>query len=207
MEIVPFTRPSKVSPTLLAPLDSSLTGDAANDSGTYDATHHHVCDLNVLVAGVVGLVSGRVQPNKVNVELSLAPGRPLVHGDPKDVAFAFSGVLGAQLRALEESDGGDLRVETRFDGETVQILVSASDLPPLGFIRAVQPGFCAGDSDPTLVHCRRLIEAYGGKIELIARDGLIGFGISLPTIPALCPVRILPQRETVQTFESWRMAS
>ena len=109
MQIVPFHRPNMVSMPPLAPIDPSLCGDAANDSGTY-ATHHHVCDLNVLVAGVVGLVSGHVQPNKVNIELSLAPGRPLVHGDPKDVAFAFSGVLGAQLRVLEDADGGDLRL-------------------------------------------------------------------------------------------------
>lgn len=206
MQIVPFRRLSAVT-QLLTPIDPSLAGEAANDSGTYDADLHQVCDLNVLVAGVVGLVSGRVQPNKVNIELTLAPGRPLVQGDPKDVAFAFSGVLGAELRTLEESDGGDLRVETRFNGSSVQILVAASDLPPLDFIRAIQPGFCAGDSDPTFVHCRRLIEACGGQIDLIERDGLIGFAISLPTVPALCPVRVFPQLESVQTIQPWRMAS
>jgi len=206
MEIVPFTRPRAKTTLQLVPIDPDLRGDAANDSGDDDATLHHVCDLNVLVAGVVGLVSGRVQPNKVNVELSLAPGRPIVHGDPKDLAFAVSGVLGAELRALEDSDGGDVRVETRMNGESAQILIAASDLPPLGFIRAVQPGFCAGDSDPTLVHCRRLIEAYGGTIELVERDGLIGFAIVLPTLPASCPVRVLPSRESVQTSERWRMA-
>lgn len=170
---------------LLLPLDPMWNAEsAANDSGIFRRNEDHPsCDLNVLVTKVLGHVTNHVRPERANVTLSLAPGRPIVHVDPIELAFAISGTLTASLRAMEDSDSGDLRVETRLEGDSAQVFIAGSDLPPLGFVRAVEPSCPPGATDPTLAHCRRLVEGYGGRIDLVERDGWIGFAIMLPTYP------------------------
>lgn len=205
MHIVP-NPPPPAPRHLLLPLSSEWSGDAANDSGIYTmAVPTPVCDLNVLVGGVVGHVVSQVQPERVNVALDLAPGRPVVLGDPTELAFAISGLLGAQLRALDENDQGDVRVKIRREGESATVFIGGSELPPLPFVRAVDPT-SRGTCDPTVAHCRRLIEACGGHLDLVEVEGYIGFAIVLSTPQIDRPAHIASSKGFEARTE-WRHAS
>jgi hypothetical protein len=204
--IVP--EPAAMPLHLLVPIDPLFAGDAVNDSGVVSRPALGICDLNLLVASVVGDVTAQMQPERVNVGLVLTPNRPIVHGDSTELAFAISGIIGSQLRALEDADGGDLRVETRVEGSSVHLFIAGDDLPPIGFVRAVDPNaYGSGAIDPTLAHCRRLIERCGGRIELVERDGFIGFSVVLPTLPVSRPVHLLPLHADAIGLASARKAS
>ena len=188
---------------MLQPLDPELMGSAANDSGVRRRPEYHISDLNVLVAGIVGHVAGRVVPERVNIALHLAPNPPLVDGDPTEIAFAISGVLSAELRAIDDSDGGEVRVEVFNASGTAKVVITAEEVPPLDLIRAVasSSGRDADMSiDPTLAHCRRLIEAHGGTIELAEHEGRLGFVLAFPTVMLTQPVRMLPNRAQEPTL-------
>lgn len=188
------------------PLGPGLAGEAANDSGQTTRSSDSV-DLNSLVARVVGHVTGRMQPKTTNVALTLAPGRPVVRGNAHALAFAISGVLGAELRTLEDNhEPSELRVAIQVLGETVKIYIAGTDVPPLGLVRALESG-SIGEADPTVAHCRRLVEDHGGYIELTARDGQLGFAIVLPTLPAVCPIRLLPAETPRFAGPAERLAS
>lgn len=178
-------------PTDLVPLDRRWEGQAANDAGV---VLRRGSDFNLLVASIVGQVTVRVRPRRVNVELSLATGRPIIKGDTAGLAFAIAGVLGAQLRNLEEADGGDLRVETQINAQAVSVVISSSELPSLQCVRAIE-GDNRAETDPTLAHCRRLVESLGGSIELADDRGLIGFRITVPSLTRCHPLRIVPDEE------------
>jgi hypothetical protein len=167
---------------------------AANDSGTFARPRYRVADANELVAGVVGHVAARAQPANVNIELALAPGRPVIEGDPAELAFAISGVLGAEVRSIDSGEGGTVRVELRADDHTISVLMTSDELPPLSCIRAIEPTSPGPDVDPTVAHCRRIVEAQGGRLELTETDGRIGFSIHFPRLPATTTVRVLPVR-------------
>jgi hypothetical protein len=119
-------------------------------------------------------------------------------GDPTELAFAISGVLGAEVRGIDSRVGGTVTVELRADAHTVTVVMTSDELPPLSCVRALataEPGRRAsGDVDPTVAHCRRIVEAQGGKLELIAREGRIGFAIDFPRLPLSthAGVRVLP---------------
>lgn len=179
------------APSDLQPIVTAADACAANDSGIRAQARCHRSDANLLVARVVGRVAAQTQPEKVNIELILAPGHPVIDTDPTALAFAISGVLSAQLSALDEGDGGDIRVAVVSDVHEVQILMTTDELPPLRFIRALDQA-TAGEADPTLRHCCRIIESEGGTLELIEQDGKIGFSISLPRETLSPTLRILP---------------
>lgn len=193
---------TRAVPAGLEPLEPTLLGCAANDSGIRRRPTLEVSDLNVLVAGIVGDVAGRVVPERVNIGLRLAPTPPLIEADPTEIAFAISGVLTAELRAVEEADGGEVRVEVLRSPGNAQVVITAEEVPPLDLIRAVSPqprhSGPQGSIDPTLAHCRRLIEAHGGTIELTEHAGRIGFVLAFPTVIVTQPVR-MPQRADFET--------
>ena len=53
-------------------------------------------------------------------------------------------------------------------------------MPPLRFVRALQSDGRGDDIDPTLAHCRRLVESRGGNLVLTEQGGRIGFAVELP---------------------------
>jgi hypothetical protein len=165
---------------------------SANDSTAYPRPKWQVADVNVLVSGVVGHVAARARTANVEFELALAPGHPVVMGDPTELAFVISGVLGAEVRGIDAHFGGTVAVELRTDARTVTVVITSDELPPLPCIRALGPVEPGQDVDPTVAHCRRIIEAQGGRLELIARDGRIGFAIEFKRVPLSTGVRVLP---------------
>jgi hypothetical protein len=171
-----------------------LDADApsANDSAAYARPKWQVADVNVLVSNVVGHVAARAQPANVCIELALAPGRPVIMGDPTELAFAVSGVLGAEVRGIDAEAGGTVTVELDTDARTVTVVMTSDELPPLSCVRALGPTEPGQDVDPTVAHCRRIVEAQGGRLELVARDGRIGFAIQFRRLPLSTGIRVLP---------------
>ena len=189
MHLVPDLPTPNVS---LSTTHLDVQGRAANDSRSEvpysDAMTAHA---NLLVAGVVGRVAARAASETVGVELSLAHGDPIIYGDRAQIEFAVAGVLAAQFRALEENDGGTVRVEVTADTQDVTISITADDVPPLRFVRAVAAVPGAG-ADATLLHCRRVLEQLGGTLELTEHDGQLGFSIALPRMTLSPNIRLLP---------------
>lgn len=193
MHIVPSARQAlhPTGPAVLVEHACDPRGPAANDSGTFERARARTSNVNDLMTTLVAQVATRVRPERVNIQLTLACRAPIVDGDPAKLAFAISGVLGAQLRELDEADGGDLRVQIHVAAGRVRISIASDEVPPLQLIRALTPFPDFGRSDPTVAHCRRLVEAHGGTIELAEHGGHIGFDVVLPTLQTSSPVRML----------------
>jgi hypothetical protein len=175
-------------------LDSDLHGEAANDSAPQHSARW--TDANLLVATTVARVSAFLQPHRANVSLGLSPGHPVIAGDSTTLAFALAGVLGALLRSLESDalaldDGSTLKVSVAEADERVRITVTLPDVPPLGIVRALA-GVGPAGADPTVAHCRRLIESCGGTLALADADGVLAFAMMLPRCPLGPAVRVLP---------------
>jgi hypothetical protein len=181
-------------------LDEMFLGEAANDcSPTTEG--RGVSDLNLLVTDVVGHVTAQRCPHGVSVELSLAHGRPMIDADATELRFAVAGIVGAMMRSLEGGDDETLRVEVRADDHAVEIVIAAREVPPLGYIRALAESIDpARAGDPTLRHCRRLVERQGGTVGLAAENGLFGVAVAFPTVKTHRPDRVLalraPRRNT-----------
>jgi hypothetical protein len=157
--------------------------DAANDGPSADASEW--TDVNLIVATTVARVSARLRPTHVNVALDLDGGDPMVAGDATALSFALAGTLGALVIAAEESgDEQDLRVQVTAHERQVCVAIVGGEVPPLRVLRAL-----AGDADPTMcdptvAHCRRLIEGQGGSLDLVAQDGELALALRLPLAPA-----------------------
>jgi len=180
--------PDYPTPEVVTDVQAAAANDCARGHG-----QPRVVDVNALVGRVVAHVMAKVSdgPN-VDVQLVLAAGRHIVQGDPVALSFALSGILAAQLRAADEGDG-DIAVTTTADGHGVRVTISNNDIPPLAFVRAVAGDADANDGDPTLAHCRRLIEAEGGRLCLVEQAG----GIALCVVfPPVLPTNVLPLTPT-----------
>ncbi len=185
------TTPSVTTPVRVLPFNGACRGESANDSGlmTPQTRTHQV---NMLVAGLVGRVAARVQSKSVNIALRLAPGDPAVTTDPGELSFVIGAVLGAALRIVEEERGEYVGVHVSAARSKVRISITTDGVPPLRFVRALDPRGTSGDVDPTLAHCRRLVEARGGALVLTEEDGRLGFALELPRAVLSPGIRLVP---------------
>ncbi len=179
MHLVPHLPTPKLQSLL--PIDGSVEGPAANDSGIAH-NRHATRQINTLVASVVGQVAARVQPKNVNIQLRLAAGEPTVSTDPAELAFVVAAVLGAAVRVVDEENGEFVGVDVSAARRSIRILITSDEVPPIRFVRALDPNGCSEDVDPTLAHCRRIIEARGGSLVLTEQGGRLGFAIDLPRV-------------------------
>ena len=158
-------------------------GDAANDGPCADASEW--TDVNLIVATTVARVSARMRPAFVNVALDLDGGDPMVAGDATALSFALAGTLGALVRAAEEAgDEQDLRVRVTAYEHQVCVAIVGGEVPPLSVLRALTGGADPTMCDPTVAHCRRLIEAEGGSLVIAECDGELALALRLPVAPA-----------------------
>lgn len=174
------------TPEVVTDVGATAANDCARGHG-----QPRVVDVNALVGRVVAHVMAKVSggPN-VDLQLVLAPGRHVVQGDPVALSFALSGILAAQLCAADEGDG-DIAVTTAASGEGVRVMISNNGIPPLAFVRAIAND--DGKGDPTLAHCRRLIEAEGGRLCLAEQAGSIALCVVFPPV---LPTNVLPLAST-----------
>lgn len=158
-------------------------GDAANDGPSDDASEW--TDVNLIVATTVARVSARMRPVFVNVALDLDGGDPMVASDATTLSFALAGTLGALVRAAEEAgDEQDLRVRVTAYEHQVCVAIVGGEVPPLPVLRALTGGADPTMCDPTVAHCRRLIEGEGGSLVIAECDGELALALRLPLAPA-----------------------
>jgi len=172
------------------PVGSVDRDEPANDSGAAFSVRTH--QVNMLVAGVVGQVAARVQSKNVNIALRLAHGDPTVATEPSELAFIVGAMLGAALRIVEEERGEYVGVSVSAARSMVRISVTTDGVPPLRFVRALDPRGTSSDVDPTLAHCRRLVEACGGALVLAEQEGRLGFALEIPRVILSPRIRLLP---------------
>lgn len=189
--ISPNGSPANTNDYPLATRDPSIVTDveavAANDCAT-GQTRRHALEVNALVGRVVGHVMSK-QPAgpTADVQLVMAPGRHLVQSDPVALSFALSGILAAQMSSVDE--GGSVTVATAADTRGVRVTISTDDVPPLAFVRAISGDGDSQLGDPTLAHCRRLVEEQGGSVGLVEQDGRIALCIAFPPV---LPSNVVP---------------
>lgn len=176
-------------------------GDAANDCSF--GPDESFTDVELLVATTVARVTARVQPEHVNVVLDLAAHDAVVAGNPTTLSFALAGILGALLRAAEENgDDAILSIVVTEQDRSVCVSIAGPDVPPLRMIRALsgEPGVSM--ADPTIAHCRRLVEAEGGSLGLGACAGELAVQLSLPCTPQDPGIRILRPRRSAASHRN-----
>lgn len=177
----------------LAPSADDHRGDAANDCSF--GPGETFTDVELLVATTVARVTARIQPERVNVVLDLAAHDSVVAGNPMRLAFALAGILGALLRAAEENgDDEVLHIVVTEHDRLVRVSIAGPDVPPLRMIRALSGEPSVSLADPTVAHCRRLVEQEGGSLALGACDGELAVELCLPCLPQDRGIRVLRPR-------------
>lgn len=184
-------------PTIeLTPLADDALGagiDAANDSTS--GPDYTFADVELLVATTVARVTARVQPEFVNVVLDLSAHDAIVAGNPTTLAFALAGILGSLLRAADEyGDDEVLRIAVDHHGPNVRVTLAGSFVPPLRMVRALSGTAGQELADPTVAHCRRIVEHLGGSLRLGSSAGELAVELSLPSCPEGKGLRVLAPR-------------
>ena len=135
-------------------------------------------DLNKIVTHVAGDVAARVNASTVDIQLKLSPGRLDVSVDEEVAAFVLSGLLVAMVRTLDEDGTGHARIQTEQGRDEVVATVTTSGGPSIATVRAVESRDF--DGDPTIAHCRRLLEDNGGQLRLTDAEGHVGICVAMP---------------------------
>jgi hypothetical protein len=182
---------------LLVSISLDPTDEAANDGPGRDALASEWTDVNLMVATTVARVSAQLRPLHVNVALDLDGRDPMVRGDATALAFALSGTLGALIRTADQICGDhDLKVRVTAQQHHICVAMVGDELPSLEVLRALVGNADPRISDPTVAHCRRLIEAEGGSLVLEQQDGEIALALRLPVAPATIGPRVpAPRRK------------
>ena len=192
---------------LLPPLHSDfIETESANDTCDRVGRDPYLKDLNQLVTHLTGNVVRAVGSKNLRVDLMLNPSIHDYVAAPDLISFVVGGVLTTQLRTCSESDNGRLFVSTEVDGNETVVTVLANDVPPLAAVRAIAEklGIArASGADSILLHCREIVEAMGGRIELcddvLENQALLGFELRIPTVPHCNSTGLLAPAPLVRT--------
>lgn len=176
---------------LLMQLDETfLGGSAANDTCEVQKDAPYLRDLNELVSHLTTNVVRAAGTKSLRVDLTLNPCIQDHVAAPELVSFVVGGVLTTQLESCSEDEQGHLIVTTEMDNNDTVITVLANNVPPLDAIRAIAEklGMArAKGADSVLLHCREIVEALGGSIQLrddkIQDTSFLGFELRIPTLP------------------------
>jgi hypothetical protein len=211
MELVSSTKSTAFE--LLPPLAQDLQAQsAANDSPDWLSTDPALRDLNTLLAEVVRRVT-KVRPGLTQLEFQLDPDIHDIVAAPDLLAFVVGGVLTHQVQGIEVSELGIIRVCTATDEQTTTIRILANSPPALDAVRAVEDPLNvakARGGDPIVLHCRRILEEFGGSLFLHEEGALVGFELSFPKMPVFAPasqVRPMPLHMFETTLHKYCMAS
>ncbi len=179
--------------TDISQLVDDHAGDPAND---YSCGPKYIfADVELLVATTVARVTARVQPEFINVMLDLSADGAVVAADPISLAFALAGVLGAVLRAADDNGVDEnLHIVVTEADRVVRISIAGLDVPPLRMLRALSDDPAQSLADPTVVHCRHLIELQGGTLGLGACGGELAVEVCLPALPRSGRLRVVAPR-------------
>ncbi len=170
-----------------APIPADLQADNAANDGPVPGTRTRWTDMNLLVATTVARVSARLGASGSYVTLHLAASNPVALGDSAALQFALAGLL----TALLADSHAHARVEVAEDEHDVCVAIVSDELPPLPVVQALSPN-TVGDGDPTVAHCRRLVEACGGRLNLVEDQGELALQMNVPRCPLDPGVRVFP---------------
>lgn len=211
MELVSSTKSTAFE--LLPPLAADFQAQrAANDSRDWMGTDPALHDLNTLLAEVVRRVT-KIRPGLTKLEFHLDPDIHDIVAAPDLLAFVVGGVLTHQVEGIEVSELGIIRVSTSSDDRTTTIQILANSPPALDAVRALEDALNvakARGGDPIVLHCRRILEEFGGTLKLREQDALVGFELCFPKMPVFAPasqVRPMPLQMFETNLHKFCMAS
>jgi len=101
-----------------------------------------------------------------------------VLGDDETLAFVVSGLLAAGLRDRNSGAVAQLRLNATLSGDELVLSVHAENPPPPSVVKAIESE--GGDGDPTVAHCKRLVEGAGGHLRLTSERQSSGVSLHLP---------------------------
>lgn len=176
---------------LLMELDETfIASSAANDTCEAQKDTPYPRDLNELVSHLTTNVVRAAGTKSLRVDLTLNPSIHDHVAAPDLVSFVVGGVLTTQLESCSEDERGHLIVSTEIDNNDTIVTVLANNVPPLDAIRAIAEklGIArAKGADSVLLHCREIVEALGGSIQLsddmVEQTSFLGFSLRIPTVP------------------------
>lgn len=137
-------------------------------------------DLRELLGAMVPLVESESNLHNIQFEL-LTEEMPLVHADRELLKQVFLNLVKNAIEAMEETDGGQLRVRTQFDAEKFEVRVHVQDSGPGiphymmdrifdAFFTTKETGIGLG-----LPICQRLVNDVGGKLTVMSK----GYGTTV----------------------------
>ncbi len=150
------------------------------------AVERSTVDLHALIERVVKLLHREMEQHNIRLHLSLSEDLP----SPWAVRDQIQQVLlNLVLNAVEAMpEGGDLRIETRYNHDEAQVIIADSGPGVPAHLRnqIFEPFFSTKDdgSGLGLTVCDGIITAHGGRLELQdSPDGGARFLVSLPLHP------------------------
>ncbi len=176
----------RISPSNLEELSAVAqlfpTSKAANDAGVSPATEAsgRCVELNKLLDRVcehAATNTGR----SLSVLLTPLESALELQGDDEVFAFVVSGLLAASHR--DRGSGPTNRLGLLASQTCDEFILSIHSEHPLAasVVQAVTSE--SGDGDPTIAHCKRLVEGAGGRLQLVKDPSSPGLALHLPIEP------------------------
>jgi hypothetical protein len=169
-------------------LISDLVDVASIENGTLRLRTAPV-DLTALASDVLELIEGQAREGKIDINLEIDPGIPVINGDYDRLMQTLSNLLGNAIKFTPE--GGNVRLRLTLSGDEVLVSVidtgigiSAADLPHVfdRFWRARDTTSRGAGLGLSIAH--GIIEAHGGRMWA---ESELGVGttmmFSLPVTP------------------------
>jgi hypothetical protein len=193
MYVVQSSNPQPQQPTPFHEIDSSLDIllGSANDSRPSHMPESCTADVNQIVARTIAHLTPVAIKKNVQIELDMAPSVPLVAITPTELSFALAGFMGSLLEGIDDPTEARIRIETRVQGQDVRVRLLGSSLPAMKVVRALtSEAENEASADPTVAHCRRLVEDQGGFTDLVQSGQLLGIGLAFPALSGYHPVSL-----------------
>src|SRR5436853_1418772 len=160
-------------------------------------------DINQITKETLALREHDRAANNINISHDLATNLPILAADASDIQQVFINLLQNSFDALAESGGGQIRIQTRFNGDDVVVEFSDSGpglaepdkvFDPFYTTKGVGKGTGLG-----LSICYQIVKSFGGTISA-ARGPGARFIISLPATNARSFPSAQPDAEEAAVF-------
>ncbi|MBN1337089.1 MAG: GHKL domain-containing protein [Deltaproteobacteria bacterium] len=141
------------------------------------------------ICAALATLEARTARQGVACTLDLAPGLPVIHGNPQVLQQVVVNLLQNALDALEGQASGRIRVTVDTVPASVRIRVEndGPTIPPADLPRVFDAWFTTKPpgrgTGLGLAIARRLVEGAGGRIEVSSRPGSTSFTLHYPSNP------------------------
>lgn len=135
-------------------------------------------EINRIVTEISGEVAARMRGDNIDFQLNLAAAPQEAPIDDDTLEFVLSGVLVATAREVRVDADARIFIGTSGRSDEITVTVASNGIPSIATVRAIES--TDYDGDPTIAHCKRLIESAGGRLALTERDGTLGVEIAIP---------------------------